>query len=85
MLFLASNTLTPMLKRLELLGFVRRERDAADKRSVRILLTGPGRRLMQRARDIPSCILKATDLTHDDAVRMTREISRLRDALVASA
>src|SRR5689334_20961369 len=35
-LFLESNTLTPILKKLEAVGFVERRRDPADERSVRI-------------------------------------------------
>src|SRR5215813_10068194 len=37
-LFLESNTLTPILKKLEAMGYVERVRDAADERQVRIRL-----------------------------------------------
>src|SRR5246127_1146732 len=39
---LDSGTLTPLLKRLEAMGLVRRARDPADERSVRISLTPAG-------------------------------------------
>ena len=42
-LFLESNTLTPLLKRLEALGHVARSRDPKDERVVRIRLTDKGR------------------------------------------
>src|ERR1700730_3577613 len=42
LLHLDSGTLTPQLKRLEAMGFVRRNRGAADERSVRISLTPAG-------------------------------------------
>jgi DNA-binding MarR family transcriptional regulator len=42
-LFLQSNTLTAMLKRLEALGYIKRTRDSADERQVRIHLTEVGR------------------------------------------
>ncbi|SDB45224.1 MarR family winged helix-turn-helix transcriptional regulator [Belnapia rosea] len=48
-LFLESNTLTPLLKRLEALGYVRRSRDTADERQVRISLTEQGRALREKA------------------------------------
>ena len=41
-LFLESSTLTPLLKRLEALGYVKRTRDPVDERQVRVRLTdGP--------------------------------------------
>ena len=46
-LFLESNTLTPILKKLESLGYVRRQRDPADERQVRVSLTVAGRRLLE--------------------------------------
>src|SRR3712207_6001582 len=47
-LFLESNTLTPILKKLEELGYVRRQRDARDERQVVVSLTEKGRRLRER-------------------------------------
>lgn len=51
-LFLDSGTLTPLLKRLEASGRVRRARDRADERQVSIFLTDAGRGL----RDTLACI-----------------------------
>src|SRR5690349_9696845 len=47
-LHLASRTLTPRLKRLEAVGLVRRARDTADERNVRISLTPAGEALHQK-------------------------------------
>ena len=44
-LFLDSGTLTPLLKRMEASGHVRRARDRADERQVSIFLTAKGREL----------------------------------------
>src|ERR1700677_3085369 len=44
-LFLESNTLTPILKKLEGIGYLRRQRDSADERQVMVSLTEAGRRL----------------------------------------
>jgi DNA-binding MarR family transcriptional regulator len=63
-LFLESNTVTPLLKRLETLGHVKRRRDPADERQVRIYLTEAGRKLRQRAENIPRCILDARSGRH---------------------
>jgi DNA-binding MarR family transcriptional regulator len=43
-LCLQSNTLTPMLKRSETLGYIKRARDTADERQVCISLTDAGRK-----------------------------------------
>src|SRR6476659_1582192 len=57
-LFLETNTVTPLLKRLETLGYVKRSRDPSDERQVRVHLTEVGRKLRQRALHIPRRILE---------------------------
>ncbi len=52
-LFLDSGTLTPLLKRLETSGRVRRARDRADERQVSIFLTEAGRALREPLACIP--------------------------------
>src|ERR1700748_1467471 len=46
-LFLESNTLTPILKKLEAMGYLSRQRAPADERQVRVSLTDAGRRLRE--------------------------------------
>ena len=48
-LFLDSTTLTPLLKRMEALGILERNRAKADERQVIISLTGRGHELKRRA------------------------------------
>lgn len=62
-LSLKSNTLTPLLKRLEVLEQVTRHRDEVDERVVRITLTQSGRDLKQKSKKIPDCILRASGLS----------------------
>src|SRR5688500_9846691 len=50
-LFLESNTLTPLLKKLEAMGYVRRARAAADERQVVVSLTESGRQLRERSEE----------------------------------
>src|SRR2546429_4717451 len=52
-LALDSGTLSPLLKRLEAAGLIRRERQAGDERSVLVTLTHAGAELEAPARDIP--------------------------------
>ena len=81
-LFLESSTLTPLLKRLEAAGMVRRERDVRDERQVHILLTPQGRAARQRAAAIPGCVRDAVGHEPGTALdRLSDEIARLRDRL----
>ena len=81
-LFLASNTLTPVLKRLEALGFVTRSRDTVDERQVRVRLTAAGQALKAEAVDVPACILTASGLSVPDLEKVLDSVSQLRDRLL---
>ncbi len=80
-LFLQSNTLTPMLKRLETLGYIKRRRDVADERQVRINLTEAGRKLRPRASDIVRSVRRATGLQDKQMKQLLEGIAALRQAL----
>ncbi|MEN2671250.1 MarR family transcriptional regulator [Herbaspirillum huttiense] len=63
-LFLDSGTLTPLLKRMESMGLLHRNRDAGDERRVVVSLSDGGRALREKARAVPqqmSCMLPALD------------------------
>ena len=79
-LFLESNTLTPILKNLEAMGYVHRQRDPRDERQVRISLTDAGRRLREKA--LPMNLVKETGLAPDDFAKMQKGVVALRDNLV---
>lgn len=81
-LFLESSTLTPVLKRLEALGFIVRTRDRTDERQVRVQLTAAGRALQEQAKTIPPCILEASGLEMDELARLKTEIATLRSSLL---
>ena len=83
-LFLESNTLTPLLKRLEALGHVTRHRDPADERQVRVRLTEQGQTLQKRACNVPHSILEASGLSRESLRRLQGEIAALRERLRAS-
>lgn len=80
-LYLDSGTLTPLLKRLETGGHLRRERDAADERRVRISLTEAGRALRDKAEAIPPCVLESSQCTLPELVALTSQLKTLRDRL----
>ncbi|MEU6224521.1 MarR family transcriptional regulator [Streptomyces sp. NPDC047042] len=60
---LESSTLSPLLKRLEAAGLLRRERRPDDERSVAIHLTEAGTGLRDRARTVPVAIGDAMGLS----------------------
>ncbi|MFD7409251.1 MarR family winged helix-turn-helix transcriptional regulator [Streptomyces sp. NPDC059866] len=60
---LESSTLSPLLKRLEAGGLIRRERRAEDERSVAVRLTPAGSDLQEKARAVPLAIGEAMGLT----------------------
>jgi DNA-binding MarR family transcriptional regulator len=84
-LFLEPSTMTPMLKRLEAMGYVRRERDSADERSVRVSLTEAGRALREKAFDYREVTAKAAGLTPDEFRVLQKAIVNLRTNLVEAA
>jgi DNA-binding MarR family transcriptional regulator len=79
-LFLESNTLTPILKKLEAMGYVRRRRDPADERQVRVCLTEAGRRL--REKGLNMTLVKKTGLPVEEFSRLQKAVSTLRDNLI---
>lgn len=83
-LLLESSTLTPLLKRLEAAGMVRRTRDRDDERVVRIQLTPKGAELKQKAVEIPQAIGCSTNLTIPEVMKLTADIKTLREKLLAA-
>ena len=76
-LLLESNTVTPLLKRLEQKGILTRKRSEADERSVIISLTEEGEALKERALLIPGKIIGSLN---DDSISQ-EEILQFRDTL----
>lgn len=84
-LFLESNTLTPLIKRLAAADLVIRQRDGADERVVRVTLTGKGRALGERAARLKPAIDAATGLATYDLTRLTQLLNRAAGNLRAAA
>jgi DNA-binding MarR family transcriptional regulator len=57
-LLLESNTLTPLLQRMEQDGLVVRNRGLVDARQTMVSLTKKGRQLQHKAKDIPTCLMQ---------------------------
>ncbi|MFJ3279502.1 MarR family winged helix-turn-helix transcriptional regulator [Streptomyces halstedii] len=80
-LHLDSGTLSPLLKRLESAGLVRRERSAEDERSVTVHLTDSGADLRERALPVPRAVLRATGLSVQEVSALRETLGRLTDSL----
>ncbi len=79
-MFLESNTLTPVLKKLETMGYLRRQRDPADERQVRISLTEAGRLLREKGMHMN--LVAATGLKPDEFARLQETVVTVRDNLI---
>ncbi|MEU6669759.1 MarR family transcriptional regulator [Streptomyces sp. NPDC046727] len=78
-------TVSPLLKRLEAAGLVRRERAAGDERSVLVACTGRGEELRERAARVPGALLTTTGLDASEVVRLREELWRLAERAESAA
>ena len=65
-IYLDSGTLTPVIKKLEKSGFVKRQRVAKDERFVKIILTDKGLKLKEKALNIPQALKGKIYLSYDE-------------------
>jgi len=79
-MFLESNTLTPVLKKLETMGYLRRQRDPADERQVRVSLTEAGRLLREKGMHMN--LVAATGLKPNEFARLQETVVTVRDNLI---
>ncbi|MDX1367206.1 MarR family transcriptional regulator [Pseudomonas sp.] len=74
-------SLTPLLKRLEAEGLLKRIRSSADERVVELFLTDKGRALREQARAIPTCIVEASQQSIEQLAALKDELVALRNSL----
>ena len=67
---LSTNTLTPLLKRLELLGYISRTRSHTDERVVEVGLTDAGRGLRDKCACIPTTLLEGVGFPNRKIVQL---------------
>ncbi|TDV53662.1 MarR family winged helix-turn-helix transcriptional regulator [Actinophytocola oryzae] len=82
-LALDSGTLSPLLKRLEAHGCVRRERSTVDERSVLVHLTAAGAALRARACGVPCRIAGATGMPLVELDALRQNLVRLTESVTA--
>ena len=82
-LFLDSGTLTPVLKRLEAMGYVNRKRDEKDERNLLVTLTEAGQALKARAAFVPGQMASCIRMEPEDAIQLYTLLHRLLDTMQA--
>jgi MarR family transcriptional regulator, organic hydroperoxide resistance regulator len=83
-LLLDSGTVTPLLKRLERKGLVRRQRDSDDERVVRVFVTDDGAKLKDIVNDLATGMLCDIGLSAVQVRDMARTLQELRETIDAS-
>lgn len=78
---LDSNTLTPLLKRMEAAGWLTRTRDTKDERQVRLRLTEAGRALAAQTATVPRAFAEKTGLQQSELADLRDILAALRDKL----
>ncbi len=76
-LYLDSGTLTPLLKRLEVTGLLRRQRSTEDARVVDVELTAAGKKLKKNAASVPQALACRVGLASEELARVHRQLARL--------
>jgi len=80
LLQLDPGTLSPLLKRLESAGLVRRERNPNDERALAVELTREGRALRRRALKVPPAVVERLGMDVDELKALQRRLNRVIDA-----
>ena len=78
-LCLKSNTVTPLLKKLQAKGYIDKAKDSNDERNLVITLTEAGERLKDQALCVPEMIAEEFSLTPEEAVTLYRILYKLLD------
>ena len=76
-LYLKANTLTDLLKNLEKKGFVSIKKSENDKRNIVICLTEEGRKLKEKAVNVPKTLIEEHWLTDEEVIQFKSLLYKL--------
>lgn len=76
---LEPSTITPLVKRLEAAGHVVRQRNPADERQVRVLLTKDGRAVRGKTRSLADALYKKSRMTPAEVADLNERVKALRE------
>ncbi|GAA3046540.1 MarR family winged helix-turn-helix transcriptional regulator [Actinokineospora globicatena] len=80
MLALDPGTLSPLLKRLEAIGYLRRDRAVTDERQLAVRLTPTGQALREQALAIPAAVVARLGIEVDALVQLHSSLTRVIEA-----
>ena len=80
-LYLDSPTITPLLKRLESAGFVKRQRNAIDERVVNVFLTDAGRTIQARVAEMQKGVACLTGMPESQFIELRSTLHELIDSI----
>ena len=69
-LMLESSTLTPLIKKLEIKGYIKKEKDTTDERNLKLSLTNVGEEIKDEALDIPKYMGECINLTSEEVMTL---------------
>lgn len=72
-LYLDSGTLTPLLKRLEGMELLKRQRSSEDERILCVNITEKGKELKKEALNIPECLIKSINMDVEQLIKFKRD------------
>ena len=78
-LCLKTNTLTPLLKKLESKGYIEKKKDSQDERNLVITLTEKGAELQDKALCVPETIAKEYHITQEEATSLYTILYKILD------
>lgn len=76
-LLLDSSTLTPLLKKLENKGYIKRQRSKIDERNLNVSITEEGKKLKSKALEVPEKMQKCINLSEDEAITLYKLIQKV--------
>ncbi|WP_206597493.1 MarR family winged helix-turn-helix transcriptional regulator [Polycladidibacter stylochi] len=80
---LEASTLTPLLKRLEVAGFVERLRNPNNERQVLIVVCEKGKALKGKASCIPENLRQSSKMKDDELLDLNRKLRELKNNIYA--
>lgn len=85
LLHLDPGTLSPLVKRIETLGYVQRSRSTADERILQISLTEEGRAARELAMKIPQEMMRRLDMDVEELTALHRAMNKVITAALKTA
>ncbi|TWP52674.1 MarR family transcriptional regulator [Lentzea tibetensis] len=80
LLQLDPGTLSPLVKRLEAIGYVKKDRDPRDERSLALKLTPEGQKLREEALKIPFKVVDRLGMTFEELMVLNKVLHRVIEA-----